>query len=129
MKLINAELKSEREMMEHLVLNGDLYDKETGVRFYFSEDRAKAGSVCFFVVRANGICAKIQESWGNFKDMEKEMTLKDAVRSGKRIPCWTNSDKTRVCLIDNFDIASGSLVSSDGSFISDPIPIEQDELF
>jgi len=109
MKLINAELKSEREMMEHLVLNGDLYDKETGVRFYFSEDRAK--------------------SWGNFKDMEKEMTLKDAVRSGKRIPCWTNSDKTRVCLIDNFDIASGSLVSSDGSFISDPIPIEQDELF
>jgi len=74
MKLINAGLKSEREMMGFLILKGDFYNSKTGSRFYFDKIEAMAGRACFFTEFANGESFSIKKYWVNFKGLEKEIT-------------------------------------------------------
>lgn len=129
MKLINAGLKSAREMMEHLILKGDLYYKESGARFYFSEAKAKDCYACFFIAHTDGTTSEIKGYWDIFKDMEKEMTLEDAVKAGKRVVCWWDKDKTSVCIVVSFNGEDKVFVSSGGAGVKNPVPIEPDELF
>lgn len=128
MKLVNARLKSEREMMEHLVLKGDLFDNETGLRLYFSETKAKSGRACFFIERTEGTSTEIAGYWwSEFKAMQKEITLEDAVKAGKKVPCWKDDSKTRTCVVDGIT-GSGNFTEGSVFFNNDPIPIEPYEL-
>ena len=129
MKLVNAGLKSRREMMEYLILNGDLYSCDGKERFYFSEDGALRGDPCFFVSGPNGYTDKIESAWGCYKEMHMERTLRQAVDNFKTVPCWTDGDKLEICMIYKYNEDSGMFISTDHDHhFTDPVPLEAEDL-
>jgi len=128
MKLVNAGLKSEREMVIFLAGGENLYYEPTMARLYFDINAIKEDGSCFFVKPKEAGAEPIDGYWDFFSVMSREITLKDAIKSGKKVPCWTDDSKIYACLIIGLDDDGIMFRNSEGEHFPFPIPIESDEL-